>query len=214
MHFSTYNAIQSCSLLAKDLDHTSDDWKLCAVGYVSGKFPGYRALNNIIGNTWKCEATLTIHESGWLVYTFQNEEDKLSVLYGGSYLVYGQPLILMVEIFCSHSRFFTLGEILKQINHSIIALVLKSTNANSAADYRPISCCNVTYKVISKILAGQLAHVLNDIISPCHNAFLGGCYMTDNINLMQELFRQYGRKRISPRCIIKIDFRKAFNSVQ
>jgi hypothetical protein len=172
--------------LAEDLDYTSDDWKLCAVGYVSGKFPGYRALNNIIGNTWKCEATLTIHESGWLVYKFQNEEDKLFVLRGGAYLVYGQPLILMVEIFVQPFKiFFTLGEIFKQINHSIIALVPKSTNANSAADYKPISCCNVTYKVISKILAGQLAHVLNDIISHCHNAFLGGCYMAHNINLMQ-----------------------------
>ena len=61
---------------------------------MSGKFPGYKALNSIIGNTWKCEATLTIHESGWLVYRFQNKEDKFSVLCGGPYLVYGRPLIL------------------------------------------------------------------------------------------------------------------------
>jgi hypothetical protein len=38
--------------------------------------------------------------------------------------------------------------------------------------------------------------------------------MTDNINLMQELLRQYGRKHVSPRCTIKIGFRKAFDSVQ
>jgi len=38
--------------------------------------------------------------------------------------------------------------------------------------------------------------------------------MADNINLLQELLRQYGRKRASPRCLIKIDFRKAFDSVQ
>jgi len=78
---------------------------------------------------------------------------------------------------------------LKQINHSIIALLPKSAHANSVVDYRPISCCNVTYKVISKILAGRLAHVLNDIISPSQNSYLGGRYMTDNINLMQELLR-------------------------
>ncbi|KAJ6868833.1 hypothetical protein NC651_033814 [Populus alba x Populus x berolinensis] len=51
MHFSTYNNIHSCSFLAEDLDHTSDDCKLYVMGYVSGKFPGYRALNDIIGNT-------------------------------------------------------------------------------------------------------------------------------------------------------------------
>jgi hypothetical protein len=89
------------SLLRKRQDHSSDDWKLCVMGYVSGKFPGYRALNNIIGNTWKCPASLTVHESGWLVYRFENEEDKLSVLCGGPYLVYGRPLILrqMTEYF-------------------------------------------------------------------------------------------------------------------
>jgi hypothetical protein len=100
MHFSNFNVIQSCPLLAEDLDHSCDAWKLCVVGYVSGKFPGYRALNNIIGNTWKCEATLTIHESGWLVYKFQNE-DKFSVLCEGPYLVYGRPIIL-----CSMTEYF------------------------------------------------------------------------------------------------------------
>lgn len=35
-----------------------------------------------------------MHESGWLVYKFQSEEDKWSVLSKGPYLVYGRPLIL------------------------------------------------------------------------------------------------------------------------
>ncbi|KAJ6913938.1 hypothetical protein NC651_016249 [Populus alba x Populus x berolinensis] len=94
MHFSALHDIPSCPFLTKDLDHSCDDWKLCAIGYVYGKFPGYRALNSIIENVWKCEATLTMHESGWLVYKFQNEEDKCYVLCGGPYLVYGRPLIL------------------------------------------------------------------------------------------------------------------------
>jgi hypothetical protein len=117
--------------------------------------------------------------------------------------------------FCSAVKdFFASRELLKQLNHSTIALVPKSSTANSAADYRPLSCCNVTYKVISKILAGRLAHVLDDIISPSQNAFLGGRLMADNINLMQELVRSYGRIRVSPRCTIKIDFKKAFDTVQ
>ncbi|KAG5222082.1 MILDEW RESISTANCE LOCUS [Salix suchowensis] len=58
-------------------------------------------LNHIIVNSWKCKASLTIHESGWLVYRFLHEEDKLAVLSGGPYLVYGRPLILksMPEFF-------------------------------------------------------------------------------------------------------------------
>jgi len=43
------------------------------------------------------------------------------------------------DFFSAVQDFFASGEILKQLNHSIIALVPKSANTNSAADYRPIS---------------------------------------------------------------------------
>jgi len=103
---------------------------------------------------------------------------------------------------------------LRQLNHSIIALIPKAANVNITANFRPISCCNVVYKVISKILSGRLASTLNGIISPMQNAFLGGKMMSDNINLVQELLRHYGRKRASPRFLMKVDFKKAFNLVQ
>ena len=37
--------------------------------------------------------------------------------------------------------------------------------------------------------------------------------MVENIYLVQELLRKYGWKRISPRCIMKIDIRKAYDTV-
>ncbi|XP_011004865.1 PREDICTED: uncharacterized protein LOC105111252 [Populus euphratica] len=117
--------------------------------------------------------------------------------------------------FCLAVRdFFESGAMLKQINHSIIALIPKSANTSSASDFRPISCCNVIYKVIAKILAQRLSNALATIISPMQNAFLGGRMMADNIHLLQELLRNYERKRSSPRCLLKIDFKKAFDSVQ
>ncbi|KAJ6856768.1 hypothetical protein NC651_038440 [Populus alba x Populus x berolinensis] len=117
--------------------------------------------------------------------------------------------------FCAAVRdFFVSGALLKQINHSIITLIPKSANTTLASDFRSISCCNVIYKVIAKILAMRLSHALVPIISPLQNAFLGGRLMADNIHLVQELLRNYERKRASPRCLMKIDFRKAFDSVQ
>ena len=117
--------------------------------------------------------------------------------------------------FCSAIQdFFHSGRLLKQVNHSIITLIPKSKNVTFPSDFRPISCCNVIYKVLAKILADRLAQALQGIISPMQNAFLGGRYMSDNINLVQELLRQYGRKRSSPRCLLKVDFKKAFDSVQ
>nr|XP_034911042.1 uncharacterized protein LOC118046314 [Populus alba] len=85
---------RQCSLLDEDLDSNCDLWKSCVVGYVDGKFPGYKALHDIVTNTWQCEASLTFHDSGWLVYKFNSVDDKLAVLASGPYLVYGRPLIL------------------------------------------------------------------------------------------------------------------------
>eukprot|EP00258_Populus_trichocarpa_P041569 XP_024457588.1 uncharacterized protein LOC112327616 [Populus trichocarpa] len=57
------------------------------------------------------------------------------------------------------------NDVIKEALFSI-ALVPKSTNVASANDFRPISCCNVVYKVISKILAGRLSYAFQDIIDP------------------------------------------------
>jgi hypothetical protein len=93
-NFSLNHLSKTCAISSEDIQPAFDVLKYCVVGYVSGKRPGYGALNSIISNVWKCEAILTIHDSGWLVYRFKIEEAKLAVLSGGPYLVYGRPLIL------------------------------------------------------------------------------------------------------------------------
>ncbi|KAJ6356373.1 hypothetical protein OIU78_004472 [Salix suchowensis] len=76
MHFSALHDTESCPLLTEDLDHSCDDWKLCAIGYVSGKFPGYRALNNIIKNA---EARTVKKADPANVASEENIKDKGSV---------------------------------------------------------------------------------------------------------------------------------------
>ncbi|KAK4389648.1 putative mitochondrial protein [Sesamum angolense] len=109
--------------------------------------------------------------------------------------------------------FFRSGRLLRQLNHSIIALVPKSDHYPTVADYWPISCCNVIYKAITKIIADRLAPALEHLTDRCQAAFVGGRSITDNIFLAQEMVRQYTRKRISPRCTINVDLRKTFVSV-
>ncbi|KAL0427126.1 UNVERIFIED_CONTAM: hypothetical protein Slati_2887400 [Sesamum latifolium] len=114
---------------------------------------------------------------------------------------------------CLVMDFFRSGRLLRQLNHCIIALVPKSEHSPTVADYRPISCCNVIYKAITKIISDRLAPALVQLIDRSQAAFVGGRSITDNIFLAQEMVRQYTRKRISPRFTINVDLRKAFDSV-
>jgi len=58
---------------------------------------------------------------------------------------------------CSAAQhFFGHGRMLSSVNHTFVTLVPKTTNATQLSEFRPISCCNTIYKVISKVLANRL----------------------------------------------------------
>ncbi|KAK4384291.1 hypothetical protein Sango_3076000 [Sesamum angolense] len=82
------------------------------------------------------------------------------------------------------------------------------------AEFRPISCCNVIYKVITKILVSRIRESLDLLISPSQNAFVPGRLISDNILLAQELFSGYNQCRLPPRCALKVDQRKAYDTVE
>ena len=117
------------------------------------------------------------------------------------------------DIFAAVNEFFTTGKILKQLNHAIIALIPKHDQASQVNHFRPISCCNLLYKMVSKILAHRIAPVLETIIGETQTAFIKNRKMMDNIFLVQEILRKYARKRSSPRCLLKIDLHKAYDSI-
>ncbi|KAL2252015.1 UNVERIFIED_CONTAM: hypothetical protein Sindi_2323800 [Sesamum indicum] len=110
--------------------------------------------------------------------------------------------------------FFRTGKLLKQVNSTILALIPKVHTPMTVGDYRPISCCNVLYKIIAKLLVQRLSVVLDKIISPCQGAFIPGRSIGDNILLAQELFTGYNQMRLPPRCALKVDIRKAYDTVE
>ncbi|KAL9676805.1 hypothetical protein QQ045_005025 [Rhodiola kirilowii] len=98
-------------------------------------------------------------------------------------------------------------------NSAYIALISKTNVAGEPRDYRPISCCNVSYKVISGILPERLKVIIPDLIDFAQGAFIQGRSFVGNICLAQQLVAGYGRRNISERLAWKIDLRKAYDSI-
>ncbi|GJV61287.1 putative RNA-directed DNA polymerase [Tanacetum coccineum] len=121
--------------------------------------------------------------------------------------IVGQDVIKAVK------EFFTNGKILKELNHTIIALIPKVHTPTRVNDYRPISCCNVLFKCISKIIANRIKNSLKIFISPNQSAFVPGRSITDNILLTLELMHNYHLDRGVPRCAFKVDIQKAYDTV-
>ncbi|KAL0556476.1 hypothetical protein IC582_004990 [Cucumis melo] len=99
------------------------------------------------------------------------------------------------------------------VNATTITLIPKHNGAERLKDFRPISCCNVLCKCISKILADRLRVWLPSFISSNQSAFVLGRSIIENILLCQELVGGYHLNSGKPRCTLKVDLQKAYDSV-
>ncbi|KAK4384355.1 LINE-1 reverse transcriptase [Sesamum angolense] len=84
------------------------------------------------------------------------------------------------------SEFFRTGKLLKQVNATLLVLIPKVQMPSQGSDFRPISCCNVIYKIITKII----------------------------VKRMQLVLHLYNQAKLPPRCTIKVDLQKAYDSVE
>jgi hypothetical protein len=75
---------------------------------------------------------------------------------------------------------------LEKLNDTNIVLIPKVENPTSMKDLRPISLCNVLYKVISKVLANRLKLLLNRYIYVEQSTFLAKRYIIDNVMVAME----------------------------
>ena len=70
----------------------------------------------------------------------------------------------------------------QHLNHTFITLILKVNKPELVFEFRPISLCNVLYKIFSKVLANKLKRILPKIITTEHqSAFTKNHLISNNI---------------------------------
>jgi hypothetical protein len=93
------------------------------------------------------------------------------------------------------------GQIPEGWNETAVVLIPKVKHPECLKDLRPISLCNVLYKIVSKVLANRLKKILPDIISPAQSAFVPGRFISDNILIAYDLSHCMKNKRKGKRVL-------------
>ena len=108
------------------------------------------------------------------------------------------------------------GKILKAINHTHVILIPKVKNLEAVTEFRPISLCNVIYKIISKVLANRLKIILPQIVSESQSAFVPGRLITNNILVAFETLHhmQHQMRGKFGSMALKLNMSKAYDQVE
>jgi hypothetical protein len=123
--------------------------------------------------------------------------------------------LLKEDITKAVQAFFSSGVLPDEVNETAIVLIPKKNNPEELKDFRPISLCNVVFKIISKCLVNRLRPLLHNIISPMQSAFIPGRLITDNALMAFESFHaiQSNSADRSKFCAYKLDMAKAYDRV-
>ena len=108
-------------------------------------------------------------------------------------------------------QIFSQSEKVEEVNKALIVLILKVSNSKFVKQFRPISLCNVIYKIITKIVAARLRSCMSLLSAPNQSSFVLARYSANNIIITQVIHSTRSKKGREGWMAIKVDLKKAYN---
>ena len=102
------------------------------------------------------------------------------------------------------------------INHTFVTLIPKVKNLVLVSQYRPISPCNVLYKIFSKVLANRLKKFMPELITKHQSAFAKNRLISDNVLIAFETLhcmKNYNSRKTGFMAL-KLNMSKAYDRVE
>lgn len=84
-------------------------------------------------------------------------------------------------------KIFEDPQCIREVNQTFLVLIPKIDFPKRLKDFRPISLCNVIYKLVTKIVVNRLKPILPAIISLNQGSFVPGSLASDNIIVAQDV---------------------------
>lgn len=112
-------------------------------------------------------------------------------------------------------NFYNSGNLPDRLNNTYIVLIPKKPACSIPLHYRPISLCNVAYKIIAKSLAERIKIHLPHLIHHAQHAFVKGRHITTNIIITQEIAHSFNLCSWKQKgFMLKLDLAKAFDRIE
>ncbi|XP_027337278.1 uncharacterized protein LOC113850972 [Abrus precatorius] len=177
--------------------------------YIVSRFPILRAEDNLVLNV-----DLSLNEIKVALFSIGNmkapDPDGLHALFFKN-----QWEVLALFICKFVSDIFDNPSNIASVNDTAINLISKINNPDSLKQFKPIFLCNVSYKIITKLLANRIRGTLPHIISARQTSFIPGRQGIDNTIILQELLHSINTLKASSRfMVIKIDLEKAYDRLR
>ncbi|KAL0462195.1 UNVERIFIED_CONTAM: hypothetical protein Slati_0107100 [Sesamum latifolium] len=117
------------------------------------------------------------------------------------------------DVFGAVTEFFRGVAMPKSFTATTISLIPKTDSPVSWSEYRPISLCNITNKICTKLMTIRLGRVLPKVLSLSQSGFVPGWLLSDNVLLAQKLIHSLESRRADASVMFKLDMAKAYDRV-